>query len=284
MRSLILAGFLLSGTILTSAAQADPDIFISGSAGRSVFDWLYGEDTAFTAQGAASIEYSFTPTLGAQGDVVVRRDFYDLDGPYSLTETDADAALHLFYREQDRFLVGAIGQVGRFTSEFEDLVGSNIFQVNRGYLGLEGQVYFDQVTLYGQLGVHQPEPVDYYGMAFEGVFATAEIRYFLTPDLKLEAHAGALTYEDPNVDYTAGMAYYLGASIEYRFEDSPISAFAGYDFAHTELEGGHNLVDEHRFLIGVKLNHGTDTLLDRDRTGISLKPVKPVRLLYGVLG
>lgn len=257
-----------------SPALADPSGFVSIGGGLDSVSYEFnGDSESFdgsAVQLLASGVYMFTPTLGAQGDVVVGWRGHDV-GNLTLDSNHIDGALHGFYRESDRFLVGSFFQFGRD----EQSIGSFESEINRKYAGVEGQVYLDNVTLYGQLGWQQMEQ-DFsgFGVKADGLFGVFEARYFLTPDLRIDGHVGVSSWEQ-NIPFDVTLTTYnLGVGAEYKLENLPVSLFASYDYYTTSYDqAGSPAIDRHRFLVGAKIAIGEDSLLDRDRNGASLKPV-----------
>ena len=261
----------------TGAAFADPSGFVSVGAGflQRVYESPFSTDTedGYTAEGRASGTYQFTPALGVQGDVVLGLDHLD-SGMYVYDRSTNDVALHGFYRDPERFLIGTFAQLGRDTHDFG---GPSSVSWDRSYFGGEAQLFVDGLTLYAQGGIQKITYVDILGPEYDGHFGSLEARYFLTPDLRIDAHAGlsTLTYDiGPGWTMTT---LNLGVGAEYRLENVPVSVFAVYDcFTSTYDDSPGYSATDHRFMIGAKFGIGEDSLLDRDRNGSSLKPVKSV--------
>lgn len=266
----------------STAAFADPDFVAGLSVGGAYWD---GDDFAsgdslsgHHVQGLLSGAYNFTPVLGMQGDVRLNFESLDDDGE-TLDITSIDGALHGFYRESERFLLGGLVQLG------QDEFSSNYYsaKLNRTAVGAEAQAFFDQLTVYGQLGLQTLGP-DYVGaLDLDGWFITGEVRYFLTPDFKIEAHAGRseLSYSDVlSLQFETVNA---GIGAEYKLADLPLSIFAQYDYTTSSLTLLDASIDSHRVLVGLKFNMGKETLQDRDRNGASLKPLDfgPTNSLFG---
>lgn len=270
----LLAASTAFTAIGASAAMADPDFVAGISAGVSQYNGtgVFAEGSAdlegYQVRGSVSASYNFTPVLGVQGDVVVRFDTSESEGT-ELNVTGLDGALHAFYRDPSRFLLGGFVQIGRDNLEIE---GGPETSADRSYLGVEGQVFLDQFTVYGQLGLQNMSP-EYSEADAEGWFVTAELRYFLTPDFKIEAHAGR---SELNTDFGANLqieTVNVGFGAEYKFADLPFSVFGQYDFTTSSINAvPDSSVDSHRVLVGLKFNMGEQTLQDRDRSGASLKP------------
>ena len=77
----------------------------------------------------------------------------------------------------------------------------------------------------------------------------------------------------------------LGARAEYRFDATPISLFG--DVSHRWTDVKPDIISatykehETRAMVGIKLNFGSKTLFERDRSGASLDPIKPMNLIFG---
>ena len=257
-----------------SAALADPSGFVSVSGGLDNITYDFDGDSASfdgsAVQVLASGVYMFTPTLGAQGDVVLGWREHDFEGT-TVDSSHIDGALHGFYREADQFLVGSFFQLGH--DQLSD--GSLESEISRRYAGVEGQVYFDNLTIYGQGGWQRMEQ-DFSGIniALDGFFGSFEARYFLTPDLRIDGHVGVSTWEQSFPFDVKLTTVNLGIGVEYKLENLPISLFASYDHYTTDYDLDFSpTIGRDRFLIGAKFAIGEDSLLDRDRNGASLKPV-----------
>jgi len=239
-----------------------------------------GSVSGLTVEGAASAAVSITPALGAQGDVVYRTQQFGASNDYlgGLNEHDFEAALHGFTRS-DRYLAGAFAQYGEGYGGFEGgLFGLDLTHV---FGGVEGQYFVnDALTLYGQLGGKHYDFGDV--ASATGLFGTFEARYFLQPDFRIDAHIG---YETLNFDNGTGgttpfggggqeNTFNIGVGAEYRLTGTPFSVFGKYDYANNSFSGQSGSVADNRVLVGVKFNFDAPTLLARDRSGASLKPVE----------
>lgn len=275
-RTTVLGAALLLAASCATPALADPSGFISASVGKGLveFDFSGPTQTAdgITAEGLASGVYMFTPVLGVQGDVQIGTRSL-VDGPNELTMSSIDGALHGFYREADKFLVGGFVQLGTDSFEYNGVEGA---YADRAYVGGEAQIFLDSLTLYGQAGMQQFE--NGYGadsVNLDGWFGMLEARYFLTPDLRIEAHAGLSSLALSLAEITLNSAK-VGIGVEYKFENLPVSLFATYDFTTSSFDMAPSItVNEHRFLVGARFALGEESLLDRDRNGASLQPVQP---------
>jgi hypothetical protein len=280
----------VAATIISGSAYAGGDIFVSGQAGAGVFTPAYGtvielftesnlpgkENPSTTdLRGQVSGSYTLDNGFGVQADILANSLAFDTAGG-TYDKASTDGALHMYLRSSDQYLLGAFAQFGRDTYEYADAL---IYEFDRSYGGVEGQVYLDNLTLNAQLGL-----TGYSASAFDadgkGWFGTVEARYFLTPDLKLSANAGLfkVDFEDTPGQKLTNLVVGIGA--EYKLADLPLSLTANLDYLHatTDLYDGKHKAT--RALVGLKFALGEDTLLDRDRKGTTLNPVWPSEYLY----
>jgi len=274
-----LAASTALATFATSAALADPSGYVGISGGLDNLKISYGGDSE-TADGSAlqflaSGVYMFTPVLGVQGDIRAAFRTYEQD-EFDIEDTSLDGAVHGFYREEDQFLVGAFFQFGgnQLSTDMYDV------DVSRNYAGAEAQVYLDNLTLYGQVGLQQSKMEQFdTSISMNGWFGSLEARYFLTPDLRIDAHVGASVYDLDFIETVTTTTLNVGIGAEYKLENLPVSLFATYDLYSTTADydsfpGDSPTLDEHRLMVGVKFAIGEESLYDRDRSGASLKPVE----------
>jgi hypothetical protein len=149
--------------------------------------------------------------------------------------------------------------------------------MTRYYLGGEGQVYWGNFTLYGQAGYSwlgysedddHAEPVD-------GPFVRGVVRYFHTPNDKIEAEVSHFWAHDVKTgDQGPVRELDWGILYEHQFTGSPMAMnvrYAGFrypDFSH-DADGEPFI--EHMFTVGVKWRfHNPGTLRDADIMGTSL--------------
>lgn len=288
LRSLLLgssfAVFVLA-VIGAASAQDMPgqlpgtvDAYATGAIGGASLDATdaLGTNSSFSGlslEGGASVEYNATATLGFQADVRLR--YYDHPAPsglgaYGSTDKDFDLAAHGFYRNGEGLLGGFVQFSG------DDNAYTDILYVYRDtFAGVEAQKFIGNATLYGQLAaLHETGTGE---NPFDGIVGTAEFRYFLTPNLRLDVHGQVL--HQSNVDGFVDNAALVGIGGEYRLDQSPVSFTASLNYTAFELDNGPgNVFTEHgvRALVGLKVDFGSATLEDQDRTGASLKPILPI--------
>jgi hypothetical protein len=291
--SAMLAGALCVGTPVSGEPASDRaaaawDIFISGAAGNGgigMGDFIgplldTGElTTEFRASGAYVLPFRF----GAQGDFIYENQITDI-GFGNIDLTNWDGAVHLFFRDPGFFLIGGFFQQG-YTEYFFD----SELDFDRIYVGGEAQLYLGNMTLYVQ-GGHQSIEFDFPTPEIEGYFIMAQARIFLTPNWKVHLGGGYDTYDFDGLFDVNTIT--IGAGTEYRFESAPLSLTLTVDRQESELVEaffGFELlnVDATRALVGLKLNLGSATLIERDRNAASLDPLRTngmMNLFGGDLG
>jgi hypothetical protein len=211
----------------------------------------------------AQLSLGYTSRIGLGGQLDDR--YFKQD--YKNSNADSgiqDIAEHLYYRSQG-WLAGAFAQQRQY------VVNGNRNGVKSRFLGVEGQVYLDNMTLYGQLGQarwHYQSGGD----SDPGPVATIELRYFAHDNLRLDGSVNYMKedFGSPSNDKWNQTTYGVGA--EYRFTNNPLSVFTRVEY----VDEGSNYAysaDSRRIMFGVNVNFGKDSLRKRDRNGAGLKPV-----------
>lgn len=214
---------------------------------------------------------------------------YKLDG--------STLAAHAFWRDPAKGLVGVVAQRTGNSSNYY-----YAYTPTKYYIGGEGQYYVGNFTLYGQATYGFTDSA-YDWNKFDGVNLGLQARYYAQPNLALTLkggyeHAAAnndyTNYSDPAHERYSTNTWLIGAKGEYRLSNSRASLFIDADYRETKMKyhdvyTGYDGVDyydgdyssnrkshDFRAMVGVKLNFGSKTLLDRDRSGASLDPVRPL--------
>ena len=268
----------LSTLILASASIAHAedsklggfDGIASASVGHGSSKDSYSfDDGGLAVDAQLSLSYTDRSGFGGQVDLgYFKQDYKD----YNWDAGFREAAEHLYYRSQG-WLAGVFAQQRTYYAN------GNSIGVKGDFLGLEGQVYLDTMTLYGQLG--QSKWRYNYGTDSDpGVLATLELRYFVSENLRVDGSINYMkeNYGSPSNSKWNQTTYGVGA--EYRFSGSPLSVLAKYEYADERSNWGYS-ADDQRLMVGVKLNFGKDSLRKSDREGTSLKPVAK-DLIWGI--
>jgi len=211
----------------------------------------------------------------------------DCDGCPTWKLNETSIAAHAFWREPDKGLVGLVGQRTAHTS-------NSWSGITTYYIGGEGQAHLDRFTIYGQVSYAS---VDHSYVDTDGVNAALQLRYFPQDNLMVALKGGyeRMTtkpdddyYDCPDYCYKdKATTWLIGAKAEYRLPDSKFSLFADADYRDIKFRNSYIDSDyywreeqykysDFRAMVGVKINFGSSTLLERDRSGASLDPVRPL--------
>jgi len=230
--------------------------------------------------------------FAAQFDGVFTHTVYDTSG-YSAYKLDGSTlAAHAFWRDPAKGLIGLVGQRTSNSSNYSYVMTPTTY-----YIGGEGQYFAGNFTLYGQATYGFVDSA-YDWNKFDGINLGLQARYYAQPDWSLTLKGGyehATTSWNDDYDYlyhrrNASTSWLIGGKTEYRLTNSRVSLFAEADYRETKLkyrsawtfetddylETERTKSHDFRAVIGVKLNFGSSTLLDRDRSGASLDPVRPL--------
>ncbi len=226
---------------------------IEGYLGGVWFDADFADETenGWIFGGAARANYALTDRWNVQGDLF--GESLRIDGSNFDT---LGAGGHVFWRDPNSFAAGVFASVSS--------VGS-LFGIREYVVGPEAQVYFDNLTLYGQL---------YYGKLDAEEFpidadiwgARGVARYFLHDNFKVEGEVGYRTLDFGEGDLDQ---WTLAAQADYRFDNTPFSVFGRYQFDNYSGDGEGDL-NSHKLLVGFRGTFGADTLKAEDRFGATM--------------
>lgn len=176
----------------------------------------------------------------------------------------------------DNHLLGVFGGYIHTDQDTSD----NSETSGRAFAGVEAQHYYDDVTLYGQLGTilgHWGSDDDGYDSVSRAGFVRAMVRYFVNPATRLDLSAAGFygVMDDDFSDKVHGGS--LTAGIEHQLHDSNYSVFTGYELGYyNQQESGNDEIFEHTVWAGLKYRFGVDGTLkqqDRDRPSLDLPPL-----------
>jgi len=168
--------------------------------------------------------------------------------------------LHASYRDPDKFLLGAFGGYSRSDAGNFDSASGFLY-------GIEGQYYFDRVTLYAQIGDADISN-DAKG-SFDSGFWGVALRYFWKDDILLE---GTWTQGGPND------AREWGVQGKMRLlKQQPLYGFAQYVRGDYFSEINPDVAGrDHTISIGLTWEFGMPSLYANDRRGATLtSPRRP---------
>lgn len=221
-----------------------------------------GNLDGWVAGGAARLNYPIDARWNIQGDLFA-------DGLW-IDEGDANSyggALHVYWRDPSRFAVGAFATINGYGG---DTGPTDLYSFT---VGPEAQVYFDNVTLYGQA---------YYGQLRQSGFSEhADIwgvrgvaRYFAQPNLRFDGEIGYRSVDLPGAE---GDTVTLALQGNYRFDNTPWTVFGRYQFDHLSTSSDVNI---HKLVLGIRATFGADTLLDEDRNGATMDTQRSSYLFF----
>lgn len=244
-----------------------------------------GEDShAWVIGGASRVNYWWGPNASAQFDVQADSASYtgQTSGPSRFSATDALIGAHVNWRDPGH-LVGIFAGVGDASQD--ELTPASI---RHGLIGVEGQLYWNMLTLYGQGGydstvgsiTNTPGGLD----SIHAWFVRGTARYYVNPNLRLE---GTVQYDSGAHDFTAGVPslnfdmVLWRAKLEYKFANSPFAIFGAYQGTRMNFDvpGETEKVTDQRILAGFRIYLGENTLQFNDVHGASLDIIDPIGLL-----
>ncbi len=210
---------------------------------------------AASAGGFIAGGYQSTDAGGGSEDIysvagrVSLGDHVILDGGYATGDGGGDyyqIGGHFFGRGEN-WLAGGFAAYESADGDIDD------FSV-----GAEGQYYLDRVTLGLSVGYSNSSDFLVPGLDIDGWTVNGDVRFFITDNFTLRGSAGwgQISAGGVSEDGTA-----FGVGVEYQFDESPISLFAGYrttDIVFTDVD---------TWGIGLRWNFDEGTLKQRDRKG-----------------
>lgn len=215
--------------------------------------------------GAARINVPFAERWNAQGDLVA--DAIDFD---DTRVHGIGGVFHLNWRNPASYALGGFAEFK--TYGISEATDQDIWDWK---VGPEAQVYFANLTLYGQAyyGGLEAEllPYDVDLMGVRGV-----VRYFAQDDLRFDAELGfhrtSLSVGGFDADFDT-VAVALQAT--YRFTDTPWAVFARYQYENVSFSEASDSLDLQKLSIGLRASFGSTTLLDQDRNGATMDTYRP---------
>ncbi len=268
------AGLGLGG----SALAAEADASMAESAARAIMG--YGE----VGIGVTTIRNEYVYDSGAvasyDAGVYVNLPFADrwnvevegrgnwINSTDTGTGSDAGGFVHVYWRDPDRFAVGAFAGYSALT----------IYTGQHGDMwtaGAEAQAYFDRVTLYAQAAAFNSSASSGW-LYFDGYFIRGSARFFATPNLRLQLDA---QWSELNNTDRIDVLSLMGTA-EYRFQNCFLSGFASvrWDQVNPVLNAEY---DDTRFMFGIRAYFGSGSQIDNDRHGAPMDVI-PFPPLYGL--
>lgn len=175
---------------------------------------------------------------------------------------DFHTALHLAVRDPASHAYGIFGYLG--SSD-----GGEDENVRNAAVGVEGQKYFNENTLYAQTGFITSDDETDGDSLRDAWFVAIEGRHFLDDNQKLYAGISYVHGQDEDNDNDIdGLAWNLG--YERRVCDKhPVVWFVDYTAASLDKDDSSldNQATEHVFSTGLRFMFGVESLKENDRRG-----------------
>ncbi|MFN0264372.1 hypothetical protein ACKTEK_10895 [Tepidamorphus sp. 3E244] len=218
-----------------------------------------GDNADATVFGAAGrLNVPISEYWNIQGDAAI--DALSQDGTLSVLS----GTVHAFWRDPTTYAVGAFASLEDFNSSESDV------DIYAWLVGLEGQRYMGDYTLYGQIWGGQltdgSDDVNEFGV--RGV-----VRYFGHENWRLD---GEVSLNTLSADGDTITNFGLGTQAMYQFPGSAFAVFGRYDFNH--LSGSGDSLDIHTVAVGFRgtfqsggSGHTSMTLKEEDRQGATME-------------
>ncbi|MPZ36749.1 MAG: hypothetical protein GEU95_01585 [Rhizobiales bacterium] len=233
--------------------------------------------------GAGRGNYWLSPNISMQLDAQAEGTSYKVDfggGGFTANQSSHSYLIggHFNWRDSQRGLLGVFAAAG-------DQQGLFDFESRRHVIvGGEGQIYWNQFTLYVQGGYDTS--VGTYFFEPQAWFVRGTGRYFFTPNTMLE---GTVLYADGEIDFFFNPGdpqnfkiWLWEAKLEHRFAATPFALYIKYQGSEAKFDESlafdQSKVTDHRVLAGLRLFMGQNTLLSNDRQGATLD-IKEFRAL-----
>lgn len=242
------------------------------------YNWanIGGQDANGLALNArATFEAPVFERFGFQADGEFNRAVYKPSGSnIDLKRNTTDLTGHAFWRDS------SVGLVGVFAQAASSEISLGILSDRRYFAGAEGQYFIGNVTLYGQAAYENANfgtPIAG-SVSADGVIVAAQARYFATANWSIALKG---SYESIKADFRGATisheGWLIGAQTDYRFDNTPYSVFATADYRDGKFSNNGGKDNETRVMVGGKLNFGSKTLFERDRSGASLDPIRSLQ-------
>ena len=229
--------------------------------------------------GSGRGNYWVSRDMSVQVDAQAEGTSYDFPGRGHFSTHSHLVGGHWNWRNPQQYLFGLFGGVGD-AGGFGRFTGSQ----RHGLIGAEAQWYWQQFTLYGQVGYDTTLGNVGFLDTVNAWFIRGTGRYFINPNFLIE---GTVTYANGSADFNSGFPSFgfqtwtWGVRGEWRFATAPFSVFAKYQGSDTKYDNSVNFelfgakVTDQRVLLGLKLHMGDRTLQQTDRAGATLDIVSP---------
>lgn len=221
--------------------------------------------------GNASVVLPFGEFWSAQIDILGENVLTDGDDNDQY-ESMAAVGGHLSWHVNDTGLIGILAGYG-FGSPTDEETWRG------GIIGLEGQAYLGQFTLYGQaalLGIGEDDEDE--GFDDSAYLLRAVARYFIHDDFKLEGEVAYIRGDNVIDDDDDGKGWEWGVMAQMRLFDLPVYGSLAYRAGDWDATTEGDEAETQSVMVGLTFLFGSQSLMENDRAGAGLDtPTTPFR-------
>lgn len=285
-KALVVGAGLATGLVATSGSAMADTFGPMGTSGYGEIFGLYMFDSEYANAGSTFDPEYIGLGVGGHVNFWLNDNFtLQIDGLGNFWRNEnrdfnnyrmfaVEGLAHAGWRDPDKGYFGAFG--GLLSYGYSG--ANNSF--DQWVAGGEGAIYLDSMTVFGQAGFMDSFKDDTNGSGpgnsfTDTWFVRGGVRYFATPNMKLEASGGLLQGNEyatnDGVCCRVDMPFWQVEG-EYKPDDSRVSWFASYGGYHenersVRTDYSHTT---HTVMAGIRIHFGQDTLQSFDRTGASL--------------
>jgi len=166
----------------TTATKTNFDGFVSMGYGMNsgTFVYLDVKGAFYTTQ--ITLQKDFINDYGFQFDGIYNSNYNDFENT-DINSQNKQLSLHTYWRDSSKGLLGIFGQYSNYQIKEVSSSASYTDSEFNKIVGVEGQYFFNEFTLYGQLGYQQLEnDIVYYATNSDGFIVNVDFRYGAVPD------------------------------------------------------------------------------------------------------
>jgi hypothetical protein len=260
--------FLMSSTSVAVAAGSDTTgQFTIGGGILGYESTQSGADTNdLVINGSASVGVKLAPAWSAQFDVAGEQVAAGHDIDEDQYHTSQAVGGHLTWRKPGTGTVGIFTGFGSSSNTDHDVTYGS-------WIGLEGQLFFNDVTIYGQAALLNISDGNNDGLVDSASMVRGVGRYFFSKDMKVEVELARIEADDifgGGEGSGDGEATEWAVSLQGRLADAPIYGTVAYRGGEYEEGGEGEQADLNSLIVGITFMFGTESLKQNDRDGTSL--------------
>ncbi len=166
---------------------------------------------------------------------------------------------HVYYRRPSSHAFGGFVETSQLDAQLSELATGVKTDANAILGGLEGAYFLEQATLYGKAGAGKAIGAEKSSIQ---IAASAGARYYVNDNLRFDFEGDFRRWQAAGKTLDT-----FGASTvaNYRLNDSPFAAFAGYRYERTNSDT--KAYRSHGLTAGFSYHFGSGSLKDAERNG-----------------